>query len=108
MSDEIIKTTKEETSVDVQTRTFMKEFGKYAAVGAGMAVLMNPTSSSANCYGGCRPPHGNNGGGKPHHGNNGGGKPHHGNNGFGNGDQSAPGGSGGHNNAENGSRGNPN
>ncbi len=68
--------TKKEVNVDVQKRTFMKKFGKYAAVGAGMAVLMNPTSSSAKNY-------------------------KHPNNGFGNGNQNAPGGSEFHNNAEN-------
>ncbi len=47
MSDEIIKATKEEVNVDAQKRAFMKKFGKYAVVSAGMAVLMNPTSSSA-------------------------------------------------------------
>ena len=51
MSAEKIRATKEEVSVDAQKRAFMKKFGKYAAVSAGMAVLMTPIESSANCYG---------------------------------------------------------
>ena len=50
MSAEIIEATKEEETVDVQKRAFMSKFGKYAAAGAGMAVLMTPTLSSANTY----------------------------------------------------------
>lgn len=35
-------------------RAFIKKFGKYAMVGAGMSVLMTPTSSSAGNYNKCR------------------------------------------------------
>ena len=45
-------TTKKKAEVDVKKRAFMKKFGKYAAVSAGMAVLMTPTKSSACNYGG--------------------------------------------------------
>ena len=51
MSAEIIDATKEVSTVDAQKRAFMKKFGKYAIAGAGMATLMTPTLSSANCYG---------------------------------------------------------
>lgn len=51
MSAEIIDATKEVNTVDAQKRAFMKKFGKYAIAGAGMATLMTPTLSSANCYG---------------------------------------------------------
>jgi hypothetical protein len=61
-------------SVDLKKREFMGKFGKYAALSAGMAVLMNPTASTANSYQ---------------------------NNGWGNGDQTAPGNSLPNNNAEN-------
>ncbi len=75
--------TKQEIEVDAEKRAFMKKCGKYAAVGAGMATLMTPTSvlQSGN-YGstthssGC-------------------------NNGWGNGDDCAPGKSLFHNQAEN-------
>ena len=50
MSAEIIEATKEEIQVDVQKRAFMSKFGKYAVAGAGMAVLMTPTASSATNY----------------------------------------------------------
>ena len=50
MSDKIVEVEKKEKSVDAEKRAFMKKFGKYAAVGVGMAVLMKPTDSSANCY----------------------------------------------------------
>ena len=43
--------TKQEIEVDVEKRAFMKKFGKYAAVGAGMSVLMGPGVSTANAYG---------------------------------------------------------
>jgi len=43
--------TKQEIEVDVEKRAFMKKFGKYAAVGAGMSVLMGPGVSKANAYG---------------------------------------------------------
>ncbi|WP_201352052.1 hypothetical protein [Hydrogenimonas urashimensis] len=49
MSAEIIKTPEVEV-VDAKKRAFMKKFGKYAVVGAGMATLMTPTLSSANNY----------------------------------------------------------
>jgi len=42
--------TKENIEVDAKKRAFMKKFGKYAAVSAGMAVLMTPTESSAAPY----------------------------------------------------------
>ena len=47
--------TKENIEVDAEKRAFMKKFGKYAAVSAGMATLMTPTKSSACNYtgGGC-------------------------------------------------------
>ena len=51
MSAEIINATEEETKVDVQKRAFMSKFGKYAAVGAGMSVLMTPAFATANMYG---------------------------------------------------------
>ena len=57
MSTEVksVKTDKK-IEVDAEKRAFMKKFGKYAAVGAGMSVLMTPTASSANSYGGtCNP-----------------------------------------------------
>lgn len=50
MSAENIKATKEEVNVDAQKRAFMKKFGKYAAVGVGMSVLMGPGVSTANAY----------------------------------------------------------
>ena len=56
--------TKQEIEVDVQKRAFMKKFGKYAAVGAGMSVLMSPAYADKP-VGSC----GNNGVGtgcKPH------------------------------------------
>ncbi len=65
MSTEINDVTKKEASVDFEKRKFMAKFGKYAAMGAGMATLMTPTLSTAGNYG-C-------------------------NNGWGNGDQCAPG-----------------
>ena len=71
--------TKQKIEIDAEKRAFMKKFGKYAAVGAGMATLMTPTLSSAGNYGrssGC-------------------------NNGWGNDDQCAPGNSLRHNQAEN-------
>ena len=40
--------TKQEIEVDAEKRAFMKKAGKYAAVGAGMATLMSPTSSVAS------------------------------------------------------------
>ena len=54
---------KQEIEVDAEKRAFMKKFGKYAAVGAGMSVLMSP--AYAQPVGSC----GNNGVGtecKPH------------------------------------------
>ena len=39
--------TENEVHVSLEKRAFMKKFGKYAAVSAGMAVLMTPTLSSA-------------------------------------------------------------
>ena len=42
--------TNKEASVDLEKREFMGKVGKYAVVGAGMATLMDPTSSSAGCY----------------------------------------------------------
>ena len=71
----------EEASVDSAKRDFMGKFGKYAAAGAGMAILMTPTASTAGNYRKKRIK---------------------GNNGWGNGDQRAPGNSLNHNNAENG------
>ena len=50
--------------INADKRAFMKKFGKYAVVSAGMATLMTPTKSSANNYGGgddsgyCEPRHG--------------------------------------------------
>ncbi len=44
--------TKKEVNVDDQKRAFMKKFGKYAAVGVGMSMLMGPGVSTANAYGG--------------------------------------------------------
>ena len=41
--------TKENIEVDAKKRAFMKKFGKYAAVSAGMATLMTPSSSFAGC-----------------------------------------------------------
>ncbi|WP_201352050.1 hypothetical protein [Hydrogenimonas urashimensis] len=49
MSVETIKTPETER-VDAKKRAFMKKFGKYAVVGAGMATLMTPSLSSANNY----------------------------------------------------------
>lgn len=71
----VIEEIKQSENVDVEKREFMEKFGKYAALSAGMAVLMSPTISSANTY--------------------------KRNNGWGNGDQSAPGNSLPNNNAEN-------
>ncbi len=51
MSDKLDELMENEVSVDLEKRKFMSKFGKYAAVSAGMAVLMNPTASSANSYG---------------------------------------------------------
>jgi len=42
--------TKQNIEVDAEKRAFMKKFGKYAAVGAGMSVLMGPGVSKANAY----------------------------------------------------------
>ena len=39
--------TNQEIKVDAEKRAFMKKFGKYAVVGAGMTVLMTPTASRA-------------------------------------------------------------
>ncbi|WP_201352051.1 hypothetical protein [Hydrogenimonas urashimensis] len=50
MSARMIKAATEGSIVDVRKRAFMKKFGKYAVVGAGMATLMTPTLSSANSY----------------------------------------------------------
>lgn len=74
--------TKQEIEVDAEKRAFMKKFGKYAVVGAGMATLMTPTLSTAGNYR-CKT------------------KRSWGNNGHGNGDQPAPGRSRFRNNAEN-------
>jgi hypothetical protein len=74
-AEKVVNETKKEENVDVKKREFMGKFGKYAALSAGMAVLMNPTASTANSYGQ--------------------------NNGWGNGDQTAPGNSLENNNAEN-------
>ena len=41
---------KQNIEVDAEKRAFMKKFGKYAAVGAGMATLMTPTASTAGHY----------------------------------------------------------
>ena len=40
-------------AMDKGKRAFIEKFGKYAVAGAGMAVLMSPTSSSANSYNKC-------------------------------------------------------
>ncbi len=80
MSKELSNLTEEEVNVDLEKREFMGKMGKYAVVGAGMATLMTPTASTANCYGK---------------------RSRHGNNGWGNGDQRAPGKSLRHNRAEN-------
>lgn len=42
--------TKQEIEFNAEKRAFMKKFGKYSAVGVGMATLMTPTISSANMY----------------------------------------------------------
>ena len=44
--DEVTK----EVSVDLQKRAFIKKFGKYAVVGAGMSTLMTPAFSYADNY----------------------------------------------------------
>lgn len=67
------------STIDLEKRKFIGKCGKYA-VGAGMAILMTPTASSAISSM---------------------------NNGWGNGDQRAPGESLPHNNAENNTFGNP-
>ena len=41
---------KQKIEVDAEKRAFMKKFGKYAAVGVGMSVLMGPGVSTANAY----------------------------------------------------------
>ncbi len=41
----------EETSVDAKKREFIAKAGKYAVVGAGMATLMTPRTSTAGNYG---------------------------------------------------------
>ena len=46
--------TEQKVELDGQKRAFMKKFGKYAAVGVGMSVLMGPGVSTANAYGGGR------------------------------------------------------
>lgn len=46
MSAEIFDTIEEE-NIDAQKRAFLNKFGKYAAVGAGMAILMSPSASHA-------------------------------------------------------------
>lgn len=51
MSTNVNDVTKNEASVDFEKRKFMAKFGKYAAVGAGMATLMTPTLSTAANYG---------------------------------------------------------
>jgi len=53
--------TEKKLEVNAEKRAFMKKFGKYAVVSAGMATLMTPTKSSAGNYGG-----GNTGGGGGH------------------------------------------
>ncbi len=58
MSTELNNLTEQEVSIDLKKREFMGRMGKYAVVGAGMATLMTPTDSSANCYG--RSHHGRN------------------------------------------------
>ncbi len=82
MSKELNEVVEREVNVDLKKREFMEKVGKYAVVGAGMATLMTPTASSANCYGHTI-------------------KFKCGNNGWGNGDQFAPGRSLRHNRAEN-------
>lgn len=42
-----IDKTEEARAVDAKKRSFMKKFGKYAAVGAGATVLMKPGAALA-------------------------------------------------------------
>ena len=59
MSKDLSNITEEEVNINLKKREFMGKMGKYAVVGAGMATLMTPTTSTANCYGRSR--HGYNG-----------------------------------------------
>ncbi len=52
-SDSKIQT--EETKVVAEKREFMKKFGKYAIVGAGMTVLMTPAKSQRSDISGIQP-----------------------------------------------------
>ncbi len=47
-----IEKSEAQREVDVKKRSFMKKFGKYAAVGAGATVLMKPGAALAGSDGG--------------------------------------------------------